>query len=75
MYDSDPIKPNTGDLVLATIGDMDHPTLFLNIFTKLFIILGAVVGFKQMKEGSEMYGGTKYPSKHLRLKKELLLVG
>ena len=51
QYSDDKSKPNTGDLVLSTIGDIGHPALFCDHFSKSFLILGAVVGFKQMKGG------------------------
>ena len=39
-------KPGPGDLVIANLGEINHPARFEPEFGKGFLILGAVVGFK-----------------------------
>ena len=51
LYTMDLGKPQTGDLVLSTIGDIDHPAVESDNFSSSFVIMGAVIGFKQMTGG------------------------
>ena len=51
LYNMDLGKPQKGDLVLTTIEEIDHLTVGSDNFSSSFVIMGAVIGFKQMTGG------------------------
>ena len=44
-YNMDENKPKVGDLVISTIGEINHPAVFWEHFSKSSNIIGGVVGF------------------------------
>ena len=51
LYNMDLGKPQTGDLVLTTIEDIDHLAVESDNFWSSFVIMEAVIGLKQMTGG------------------------
>ena len=48
-YKMDPNKPHTVDLAILNVGEINHPAIFYNHFSKSFLVIRVVVGFMQMK--------------------------
>ena len=48
-YEEDPTNPVSGDLVVTPLPDMRHPARRDTNFGAHFLIIGSVVGFKQVR--------------------------